>query len=1132
MLLLLLIQSIWIDARVYAAAEADFIDGAFIYKTLSKKASADIRYKTVGWYIHLKKTCTSDDPEDYTAQCDPTSSTAGARFKLEDGHQLDEDVGDEDVLTVFKWTEEEVKGAIGKEKVEELISEGMPLYASAIMKVVTGPRENPTDVSGPYHTLQGIVHAASWMKPSDLRQYYDVRLTFHGDPGGYPLNMIIKLSNGTVVENKELGKYNAGTGITKSFPKEIDYNGRSYEIFRSWLSPVIRPGDQLYIQDKDRGDSSVIQRNFKLFVGGTNMVAMYREKYDPPDPPKGGGACKWTIEEPDQVDSLMASSMDPGAQGHILSDDNANGRHFDATLGIPTSEYLYANTWAMNYLFQHTFGQMKGNVVYECKVDVTYQLKWLEKQPDIPGPDGTSIPVPDREVWGNQQVNYTFSLEPREYTYWQINNLEVYKIEQATMENYALPGGQVLLRPNGYTPPSLDLEDNKLVTKHVFPKETGEISFIPELVFEGGYSPPTPPDDTARLQEIAESQTKEPDVKNDSLLFQWDGQSTTVMDGSMVIQNGPKPGRIPEPTKIGSYKDTRERVLFSNGLLISNRLLNKAKTPSTGTIYYSLLPKNVGGSGGKEFPVNYINNVTVHTPVVNYSSVYDDAAHNQKTKPNERRSALILERPFTVKIPTSGQHLNESSYPGYGNRDYAKYFRSKQVRFEFDVYMGESSGFQTFVPKGTWIEVPVKQEEATFFLPVWVDEGDYQVYFRNIAENAPGGNPDDIPAQDDANLNLVNHMALDQVSVEVIGRLYDFHITDIADYNWESVFRQGKGAAESTGVSYWVGMGNIDGNPRGNLSPYSVLIRPGSHPFQGYKNVSIKTGYHFKFDLKTKGNMFGKLDGIRITPTFYFVSHDGSVREQVDLYYSTNSQPFVKIGSKDDKVSRYVILNERLRNVPLTSLQDTASYKYYLYEPAWVRGQKSLEQYTNEYVNKVTLQKTPVGGYNLLLLPEQLRTMIGPKKEYQGVAMPQVVDAQRANASIQQWYGEYSLPAAPYIVKAGESLKEYHQKNGKLDDKSQIFLQNRYKNGYILVNFDIESIRDGKLNEPHLQYIHAPEMNKMIGNEKRKNQWEMEGFQSKVQDAYGNMFELKDGDMVLYHANKSSRDDFQSLVTH
>ncbi|HEY4391046.1 MAG TPA: DUF5704 domain-containing protein, partial [Paenibacillus sp.] len=904
--------------------------------------------------------------------------------------------------------------------------------------------------------------------------------------------------------------------------------GKNYSIVKSYLAPMSNPSERKFEQVQANGDRNVLLRNFTVDLQGTYVVSVWKEDVpecskDPTLPGCGGGEgdCDWTLLPPNEVAAPQSSVMDPRSTGVILADDLWNYPYrFDVTKGIPTSEYLYTNAWGLNYLYQHTFGNMQGKVKYQCKIDVEYELEWKEKQPDTTDAEGNPVPQPDIDMYDTEQKTYTFEFT-RDYDYWQINNLEVYGINRAEMRNYALPDGEVTLWPDLYDPPDVLLDNSDRVEDHVMPKESGAIIFEPPTVV-GGYERPSPPDDTSQLLGLAESQTDDPDVKNDLVIF----NSEIIMDDVTVIRSGPTPGSIPPPERIG------DRVLYQDRLLISRSLLNKAETPGTGTIYYDLLPENVGGSGGKEFPVNNINNVTVHTPVVNYSSVSDDAAHNQKTKPNERRSALILERPFTVKIPTSGQHLNESYYPGYGNRDYAKYFRSKQVKFEFDVYMGESSGFQTFVPKGTWIEVPVNQEEATFFLPVWVDEGDYQVYFRNIAENAPGGNPDDIPAQDDANLNLVNHMALDQVSVEVIGRLYDFHITDIADYNWENVFRQGKGAAESTGVSYWVGMGNIDGDPRGNLSPYSVLIRPGSHPFQGYKNVSIKTGYHFKFDLKTKGNMFGKLDGIRITPTFYFMSHDGKVREQVDLYYSTNSQPFVKIGSKDDKVSRYVILNERLRNVPLTSLQDTATYKYYLYEPAWVRGQKSLEQYVSEYVNKVTLQKTPVGSYNLLLLPEQLRTMIGPKKEYQGVAMPQVVDAQRANASIQQWYGEYSLPAAPYIVKAGESLQEYHQKNGKLDDKSQIFLQNRYKNGYILVNFDIESIRDGKLNEPHLQYIHAPEMNKVIGSVKRKNQWEMEGFLSKVQDAYGNTFELKNGDVVLYHANKSSRDDFQSRVTH
>ena len=109
----------------------------------------------------------------------------------------------------------------------------------------------------------------------------------------------------------------------------------------------------------------------------------------------------------------------------------------------------------------------------------------------------------------------------------------------------------------------------------------------------------------------------------------------------------------------------------------------------------------------------------------------DDQAHNQKTTPNPNRSAFILDRPFTVRIPTSGQHRN---IHGYGDRDYAKYVRSKQVYFPFDVYSSDKS---IFYPKGTWITIPTPQLDTEFVLPVWVDEGNYEVYFRTIAENAP-----------------------------------------------------------------------------------------------------------------------------------------------------------------------------------------------------------------------------------------------------------------------------------------------------------------------------------------------------------------------------------------------------------
>lgn len=130
---------------------------------------------------------------------------------------------------------------------------------------------------------------------------------------------------------------------------------------------------------------------------------------------------------------------------------------------------------------------------------------------------------------------------------------------------------------------------------------------------------------------------------------------------------------------------------------------------------------------------------------------------------------------------------------------------------------------------------------------------------------------------------------------------------------------------------------------------------------------------------------------------------------------------------------------------------------------------------------------------------------------------PSGVNAARANASVQRWFGEYSLPAAPYVVPKGFNLAEYGRTN-RLDDKSPIFL----KDGYIIVNFNIETIRNRDLNNPHLQYIYAP----------LNNQWQMEGFQRNFTDPYGATFQLKDGDIVFYHANVSSYDDFGTGGTH
>lgn len=334
-------------------------------------------------------------------------------------------------------------------------------------------------------------------------------------------------------------------------------------------------------------------------------------------------------------------------------------------------------------------------------------------------------------------------------------------------------------------------------------------------------------------------------------------------------------------------------------------------------------------------------------------------------------------------------------------------------------------------------------------------------------------------------------------------------ITSKAYLSLQSVFRTQKGSSTPRGTSYWIGQRDIDGGVRGNQLPYSLPIAPGKHPEQGYKNVSVKTGYHFKFDLKTKGNMFSSKDGIAITPSFYFVNKDGSGRQAVDLYYHSGNRKFIRIGSPQDQEKRYVILNERLRNVPQTELQDTASY---LYNHGGASSGVSRQAFTTHYIDKLTKNKTWVGRYDWMLLPSEIRTFIGPKS-----GLPATVDVERANAAVQRWYGEYSIPSDVYVVKKGTDLAAYGRAKG-LDEKSDVFL----KKGFIIVNFNIETIKGGNLNQPHLQYIHAPLM----------NQWKLEGYTNSYTNPYGYRFALTDGDTVFYHADQSSKSDFTSQVPH
>ncbi|MCY9540485.1 DUF5704 domain-containing protein [Paenibacillus alvei] len=855
----------------------------------------------------------------------------------------------------------------------------------------------------------------------------------------------------------------------------------------------------------DKDPSGVILRRDpdKLTYNGTHekytLHMYYQTKKTEPCKP-GDPACEPTTSsdctDPAPSSTVDGKVMDPRVTAMIKADQRGNER-FDVTQGIPTSESLYGNVSSLNYLFENKFVQKSGKCTFKVNVEKSYTLKW-DPGKTVTGPDGKPKQEPDPQTETETKV-FSVTVE-RPYSFWTIDTLHVLKIDEANLVNYALPNGGIKISPSGYSPPGYAASTRG---KYYPPKNPGKVTATPETK-TGGKTKPAITDTASSVKSFAENAIDKVEVENDYLQF----NGSTIMDNRKVKETGPSPGRIPDPTVIG------QNVLYSPGNMISSTKVNKANTPSSGSIKFGLMSGNINDGEDKTYPIYGINSVTVHTPVVMYPTITDDQPHNQRVVPDMARAALILNRPFTVTLPTTGQHTN---YPGYGNRDYAKYTQSKQVQFPFDVFNSTKS---KYILKNTWIDIPVSQLQETFIMPVWIDEGNYTVLFRSFTENAPS----DFSTQPAANTNWQHHVAINTIDVNVIGRLYDFRITDISDFDWETVFRKHKGSREHSGNVYWVGDRDIDGNLVGNrnlegnrvsnATPLQLPIRPGSHPNPGYRNVTVKTGYPFKFDFKTSGNMFGANDKVRIVPSFFFVNKDGSGRIPVDLYYHdyTRKKYFVKIGSKDDVSRQTVKLDDPMRSVPKQEIIDSANFAYDNYGGQGLLRAQFVEKYLRE------AKKETLSGYNSqLMLTYPLRTFIGSK------SVPSTVNVQRANASIQKWYGEYYLPPAMYVVKAGTNIAEYGRTHGGLNDKSPIFL----KNGYIVVNFNIETIRNNNANNPYLRYYRLPGQSTPLDN-----QWKMEGFKNQQVDRYGNVHNLSDGDVLYYHADLSYRDDFTSTVPH
>lgn len=358
--------------------------------------------------------------------------------------------------------------------------------------------------------------------------------------------------------------------------------------------------------------------------------------------------------------------------------------------------------------------------------------------------------------------------------------------------------------------------------------------------------------------------------------------------------------------------------------------------------------------------------------------------------------------------------------------------------------------------KNTWFTMG---EEEAFYLPEDTPEGKYRVEFRCIAKNGAAGEKEERWA----NLSEETYVGTDWTDVEVSGQLREFSIYDISDYPlWQQVFRK-KNSLEPTGFAFTV---------------KQLPLRNGSHPL--FKNQGVlKPGYTLRMSCLTMGEMEEEGDYLRIIPRFYYLSSDLKSRKEVDVYYSETVdgtfRQLIQAGSQKDLENvKKLQLKEPYLSIPQKELVRTAAKK-------------------KQVLEKFLQQEHKTFTYTNIMLSSRMQML----SEVKGV---------------QKWYFEYYLPSQIYVTEKGFPLEAY-QKRNELNLQEDFWI----KDGFLVLNFDIETIQKGKR---HLSY-----RNEAMAAAGYRNQWlyEKNGVNPEP-------FAL--GEIALFDLRRSAAIDYQSRGTH
>lgn len=522
----------------------------------------------------------------------------------------------------------------------------------------------------------------------------------------------------------------------------------------------------------------------------------------------------------------------------IIGSNEIGREEFDVTVGIPSSEYYYKRVVTKSYIFRYRFRRRHGSRRYNINSYIDWKLIFYTDNED------GSKKYHEEDIRGHYNTEIT-----REYSFWTIENLEIYAIEGANIYNRALKDNNII-KPIDYSPPQIDCMVTKGIENHIeTPKEFGENIYLGSRVV---FSNIIPDHD---IKSLVEANIGELRVRNDRL----------IIDGRVIMSDIFSERRTKKPRRFINNEEIADRVLYEHGKKIGSNIENGIYESSGSVTYNRIYAINPTIGSKIELEIEDVNQVIVHTPVVCDFKINDSKEWCQLNRPMEKLKQLVLGKDFSIEINTSGRHLD---IKGYGYRDYIKYISKKEIIFPFDIYYGGR-----LYKEGEGVIVTAN---AKFTLPQETMEGIYEIKLRTTSINSTA---EKLALHENyANLNIQNYVAENTITVEVSGRILDFTIEKIKN------------------TSLW-------GDDRYKLKNIPLIEGDNSYFIN---EGSFKKGYGVGISVTTIGDYYREIYGVEMPLSFYHYDKATKKRIAVDVYYEEYREDdgkrlaLTKLGSKKD----------------------------------------------------------------------------------------------------------------------------------------------------------------------------------------------------------------------------------------